>query len=287
MAPDSATKATLKTLAEPEFYSEILSKRTSILDILSHYPNIDLSLSDLLSLLPPMRTRHYSISSSPLATPTHCTITYSVIEEAAHSGQGNFVGVASSYLKSLRPGDSIQVAVRPTNKQFRLPLQAEKTPIMMFCAGTGLAPFHGFVQQRAELIRAGNGNLAPAILFVGCRSYTRDRLYAEELDAWSKAGAVDVRYAFSQETDHPRAKGCKYVQDRMLKDKNDVVEMWEKGAKIFVCGSPVLAKAVGVTAKAMVREKLMEDGKVAVEEEKLKEWFLHQRGERFVTDVFA
>ena len=233
-----------------------------------------------------MRTRHYSISSSPLTNPGTCSITYSLIDEPSYSGSGQFLGVASSYLTSLQGGESIQVAVRPTNKQFRLPLQADKTPIMMFCAGTGLAPFRGFVQQRAELIIAGNATLAPAILFVGCRSATRDRLYAEELDRWSTAGAVDVRYAFCEDTGDPRAAGCQYVQERMLKDKEDVYAMWERGAKIFVCGSPGLAKAVGAAARQLVRDRMAAKGK-GVEEEKLREWFLHQRGERFVTDVFA
>lgn len=233
-----------------------------------------------------MRTRHYSISSSPLANPGTCTITYGLINEPSFSGSGHFLGVAGSYLKSLHKDESIQVAVRPTNKQFRLPLQMDKTPILMFCAGTGLAPFRGFVQQRAELIKAGQTSLAPAILFVGCRSATRDRLYAEELDEWSAAGAVDVRYAFSRDTEDPRAKGCRYVQDRMLKDREDTYAMWERGAKIFVCGSPVLAKAVATAAKQLVKDRLTAKGR-EVEEEKLEEWFLHQRGERFVTDVFA
>ena len=249
-----------------------------------------------------MRTRHYSISSSPLANPGTCTITYTLIDEPSLSGSGHFVGVAGSYLRSLQPSDTIQVAVRPTNKQFRLPLQVDKTPLLMFCAGTGLAPFRGFVQQRVELIKAGNTTLAPAILFLGCRSKTRDRIYAEELDHWSSPAvrAVDVRYAFSRDDhdhDHdntngdkashnPSAHGCKHVQDRMMHDKEDIHEMWAKGAKIFVCGSPAMAKAIGDTARTLVRERLKEKGQ-EVEEEKLQEWFTSQRGERFVTDVFA
>ena len=35
--------------------------------------------------------------------------------------------------------------------------------------------------------------LAPAVLFIGCRSSTLDRL-----DAWAEEGAIDLRYAFSR-----------------------------------------------------------------------------------------
>ena len=143
--------------------------------------------------------------------------------------------------------------------------------------------------------------LAPALLFVGCRSGTKDRLYAEEIDKWVKQGAVDVRYAFSSEPEHGDAKGCRYVQERMKKDWTDVVSLWGKGAKVYVCGSPGLAKEVGETARELVRESLKEkeqaveggtDGeakeiKVNVEE-KVENWFKEQRkGERFSTDVFA
>ena len=238
-------------------------------------------------MLPPMRARYYSISSSPLVDPTRCTITYSVINEASYTGHGQFVGVASSYLRSLKSGDSIRVAIKPANKQFRLPLQPEKTPVMMFCAGTGLAPFRGFIQQRAEMIKAGNRTLASAVLFVGRRFSMHDNLYAEEMDSWSEAGAVDVRPAISHDKDDPSACGCAHVQDRMWKDRYVVTEMWQKGAKIYVCGSPDLAKAVTQTAKMIVREGLKEQGEEPVEEEELKKWFLQQKGNRFVTDVFA
>lgn len=171
--------------------------------------------------------------------------------------------------------------------------------MIMFGAGTGIAPFRGFIQQRAEMIKAGNTRLAPAVLFLGCRSSTRDRLYAEEMDEWSALGAVDVRYAFSHqeeggETDRGLSAGCKYVQDRMWESRETVYEMWDLGAKIFVCGSPGMAKAVGGMARRLVGERMRvkgrgvdADGEEEEERGKMEEWFDRQRGERFATDVFG
>ena len=123
--------------------------------------------------------------------------------------------------------------------------------------------------------------LAPALLFVGCRWKARDRLYADEFDAWAKQGAVDVRYAFSRESD-----GCKYVQDRVSKDKEDVFKMWDQDARVYVCGSPQLAEAVGKVGRELVKARAKAKGN-EMSEEDVEKWLGGMRNERFVTDVFA
>ena len=158
----------------------------------------------------------------------------------------------------------------------------------MICAGTGLAPFRGFIQQRAHQLQASpDKDLAPAVLFVGCRSSEKDRLYAKELDAWIKLGAVDVRYAFSREPEHADAKGCKYVQERMLRDRDDIYAMWQRDAKVYVCGSLSLAKAVGEAARELVATRRKEVHGETMTAEEMQSWFASRKGERFVTDVFA
>jgi cytochrome P450/NADPH-cytochrome P450 reductase len=153
----------------------------------------------------------------------------------------------------------------------------------MFCAGTGLAPFRGFIQQRAIQIAASKTLLAPALLFVGCRSKTKDRLYADEMDLWARDGAVDIRYAFSREADD--SESCKYVQDRLLKDKKDVIDLWQKGAKVFVCGAPGLSHAVGEASRKLLQEEAKKKSK-EMTNEMVEEWFKERRNERFATDVF-
>lgn len=153
----------------------------------------------------------------------------------------------------------------------------------MLGAGSGLAPFRGFIQERAVQLAAGR-KLAPALLFMGCRSSTRDRIYADELDTWAKAGAVEVRYAFSKEWE--RSEGCRYVQDRMLKDKEDVLRMWRDGAKVFVCGGPDVSAGIGDAARLLLRESRKKQGEEMTEGE-AEEWFQLRRNERFVVDVFA
>jgi len=155
--------------------------------------------------------------------------------------------------------------------------------VIFFAAGTGLAPFRGFVEERASLLSTGR-RLAPALLFIGCRSRTADRLYGDELDEWADAGAVDLRYAFSRESE--ASGGCKYVQDRMLKDKQDIVDLWEQGAKVFLCGSPGMVEGVKKAAVQLVGEYKEREGSQATEEES-ETWLRGLRNERISVDVFA
>ncbi|KJZ78080.1 hypothetical protein HIM_02717 [Hirsutella minnesotensis 3608] len=272
----------LKQLAGEDYHEEVNVKRVSILDLLEQFPSIDLPLGTYLSMLPPMRVRQYSISSSPLADPTKLSLTYSVLEQPALSGSGPYVGVASSFLSSLSAGERLHVAVRPSTK-FHLPVDAEKTPIVCVAAGSGLAPFRGFLQERAAMVTAGR-TLAPALLFFGCRSPGVDDLYAQELAEWEALGAVEVRRAYSRASE--QSLGCRYVQDRLSHDRDDVYELWDRGARIYVCGGREVGKAVEAACIQLVRERAVERRGGEADDEAVRAWFDQQRDERFVTDVF-
>jgi cytochrome P450/NADPH-cytochrome P450 reductase len=267
------------------FEKEILAKHISVLDLLELHESINLPFSEFLATLTPTRLRHYSISSSPLASPSKATITYGIVSGPALSGHGTFSGVTGTYLATLKPGDKVQVSVRPSAKAlFKLPLSTD-TPLLMFCSGTGLAPFRGFIQQRAIQQSANPGRpLAPALLFVGCRSETKDRLYAAEIDAWRTQGVVDVRYSFSREKEN--SVGCAYVQERVLRDQKDVLELWEKGARVYACGSGGFVKEITHAAKEMARERRKARGE-KFSEEAMEAFFHEQMAGRTATDVFG
>ncbi|KAF9880149.1 hypothetical protein CkaCkLH20_02103 [Colletotrichum karsti] len=281
-AKDEETKATLNRLGGDAYADEVSAKRASVLDLLERYPSVELPIGVFLSMMPPMRVRQYSISSSPMAYPSNVTLTFSVLNEPSLSGQGPYIGVASSYLDSLAEGDTLHVAIRPSHAAFSLPSDPERTPMICVAAGTGLAPFRGFIQERATMIAAGR-TLAPALLFFGCRSPEHDDLYRDEFDKWEEAGAVSVRRAFSRDCD--KSEGCKHVQDRMWKDREELVELWKQGAKAYVCGS----RGVAESAKETIIKIKVEMEKAKGEEtdaEGVKEWFEALRNIRYVTDVF-
>ncbi|KAK2614230.1 hypothetical protein N8I77_001076 [Diaporthe amygdali] len=281
---DQETIDALQRLAGEDYLSEVNAKRLSVLDLLEKYPTVELPFAAFLSLLPPMRVRQYSISSSPLWNPSNLTLTYAVLDAPALSGTGQrYIGVATSYLASLEPGDKLHVAIRPSHASFHLPVDSEKTPVLCIAAGSGLAPFRGFIQERAAMLGAGR-KLAPALLFFGCRSPEQDDLYREELDKWEAAGAVDVRRAYSRKPD--ASEGCAHVQDRLWQDRKEVQELWEKGAKVFVCGSRGVGDAVREVAIRMYVDGAKENHGKEMSVEEATEKFDAVRNERYATDVF-
>ncbi|KAE8407174.1 cytochrome P450 [Aspergillus pseudonomiae] len=294
---DADTQAELQSLtASPNrFTEEIINNRLSPLDILTRYPSINLPLSTFLALLPPMRVRQYSISSSPLANPAECSITFSVLNSPHVSRENRrVVGVASTYLSSLQPGDRAQISIRASNNSgFKPPLE-EKTPMIMACAGSGLAPFRGFIMDRVERIcselladhdHPSTGKPARAMLYIGCRTKGKDDIHASELDEWSRQGAVDVRWAYSRPTNGSPGR---HVQDLMFEDWNELLELIGQGARVYVCGGMDVGQGIRQIFKDMFIERWLENGHGG-DEEMAAEEFLDglKTEERYATDVFT
>ncbi|KAI0436173.1 bifunctional P-450:NADPH-P450 reductase [Xylaria telfairii] len=274
-------KDTLKKYAN-EDYTEILEKRISVLDLLEKFPEIELPLGMFLAMLPPMRVRQYSISSSPLWNSSHVTLTFAVLEAPSKSGQGTHVGVASSYLDSLEAGDKLHVAVRQSHAAFHLPQNPENTPVICIAAGTGISPFRGFIQERAEMIAAGR-KLAPALLLVGCRSPGRDDLYADEFAKWEEAGAVIVKRAYSRATE--KSNGDKYVQDLVRTHYDEIVPLWDQNARLYICGSRAIGEGVKAEVVKLIVDRIRGRGEETTEEN-VEEWWEGLRNVRYATDVF-
>ena len=83
-------------------------------------------------------------------------------------------GVASTFIADRRKkGGKLNVYVKP-NRHFRLPDDPQR-PIIMIGAGTGVAPYRAFIEERAE-----TGAKGKSWLFFGERNYTNDFLYQLE-----------------------------------------------------------------------------------------------------------
>ncbi|KAI5855550.1 bifunctional P-450:NADPH-P450 reductase [Durotheca rogersii] len=279
---DEGDKKTLKNLATDAFDTEVIARRVSVLDLLEKFPSVNIPLGQFLSMQPPMRVRQYSISSSPLEDPSIASVTFSLVSGRAKSGQGDHVGIASSFLGSLQAGDMLQVSVRPAHSAFHLPATPDKSPLILVAAGSGIAPFRGFIQERATMIKSGR-KVAPAVLYHGCRSPGGDDLYADELKDWEQAGAVVVKRAFSKASE--KSGGSKYVQDVVWADRKYFLELWGKGALLYVCGSRKVSHGVEETVLRIQKDAAEEKGE-DFNDEQAKKWWDEQRNVRHATDVF-
>ena len=275
----AAERAELAALAEDAAYQrDVLGKRVSVLDLLERYPSCTPGLAAFLDMLPPARARQYSISSSPLWNARRCTLTVAVVDAPALSGRGRYQGMASSYLANCTPGTRVAIAVRTSNDHFHPPASPE-SPMVMVCAGTGLAPFRGFLQERA--MQAQNGrSVGQSLLFFGCDDPDVDFLYRDELAAWEAAGVVSVRPAF-----YKRPQGdVTFVQHRVWQDRADVADLFRRGASVYVCGDGRhMAPAVRQTFVRIYQEAA---GTTAEQAEAWVDRIERETG-RYVSDVFA
>lgn len=269
----------LEALAEDAAYdAEVLARRVSLLDLLERFPACELSFGAFLAGLPPMRARQYSISSSPLRDPFSCSLTVAVVDAPALAGGRRHLGVASTWLRDLRENEPVSVAVRPSQTGFHPP-EDPSVPVIMICAGSGIAPFHGFLQERALQKAAGRG-VGPALLFFGASHRDVDYLYREELAAWAEADTVEVLTAFSGEPDGD----VKFVQHRLWADRGRVVDLFRQGAIVYVCGDGKhMAPAVHKALVDIYREASGADEPAAQAWADVME---RERG-RYVSDVFA
>ncbi|KFM99284.1 cytochrome P450 [Bacillus clarus] len=224
-------KREIEALLETKVYKEqVLSKRLTMLELLEKYPACEMEFVEFIALLPALRPRYYSISSSQRVNDQKLSITVSVVEENAWSGNGKYKGIASTYLAQLKEGDSITCFVSSSQSGFELPKES-KTPIIMVGPGTGVAPFRGFLQAR-KAMKANGQSLGEAHLYFGCRSLEEDYLYQEELEQAQEEGIVTLHTAFSRMKDQPKT----YVQHLIKQDSEKLIKLIEQDAHIYICG---------------------------------------------------
>jgi cytochrome P450/NADPH-cytochrome P450 reductase len=140
----------------------------------------------------------------------------------------------------------------------------------------GIAPFMGFIQERASQAKE-NANLGPAYLFFGCRHPDHDYLYRKQLEQWDKEGVIHLRPVFSRY----ESKDCKYVQHKLWECRDEVYDQLKDNAKVYLCGE-------GGGMAGEVKEtigKVWKEGKGCREDE-MKSWMKDELTERFSIDVF-
>jgi NADPH-ferrihemoprotein reductase len=250
-----------------------------------------------------LQPRYYSIASSPSLSPHQPAITVSVTSKLLGSFEKDvrFYGVASNYLLAIKPGHvdksnealpmtcndsqhegphyentSGKVFIQLRRSTFKLPPNSQR-PIIMIGAGTGVAPFRAFVQERAALA-SHSIPTGPMLLLFGCRSPSDGYLYAEEWkDYETRVPNFEVVPAFSQ-------FGSKiHVQDLVVDLKDRIVSLLDQSAAVYICGSADMARNVRNTLM-----KILMDSKGWSEVE-AERYIMHElkRAKRFQEDVWS
>lgn len=237
-------------------------------DFARRYPVAGITAEQFVAGLRPLQPRLYSIASSLSAAEDEAHLTVSTVQYSLHDIDR--VGVASGYLRTLTDEDTVPVYIS-SNDHFRLP--ADDQAIIMIGAGTGVAPYRAFLQEREARDASGK-----SWLFFGERNFRSDFLYQVEWQEWLKNGTLTrLDPAFSRDK-QPRT----YVQDKLRQRAADVYAWLEDGASLYICGDANnMAPDVHVALRDIVAEHGGKDAEAA--EEYLAEL---KRDHRYRLDVY-
>uniref|UniRef100_A0A8C7JJA1 nitric-oxide synthase (NADPH) n=1 Tax=Oncorhynchus kisutch TaxID=8019 RepID=A0A8C7JJA1_ONCKI len=223
----------------------------TMVEVLEEFPSIQMPSTLLLTQLPLLQPRYYSISSSPDVHPGEIHLTVAVVSYKTRDGEGPIHhGVCSSWLNRIEAEEMVPCFVRgaPT---FRLP-KDHRAPCILVGPGTGIAPFRSFWEQKLFDYERDGIKSCPMILVFGCRQSQIDHIYKEEtIQAKNKEVFKELYTAYSREPGRPK----KYVQDVLREKLSETVYqcLREEGGHIYVCGDVGMAGDVLKTVQQIIK----------------------------------
>ncbi|BFZ59579.1 hypothetical protein YB2330_000593 [Saitoella coloradoensis] len=267
-ASDAKEKTILTFLCSKQGQSAFLQLRSSahltLAQLLRAFPSTrGCELSHVLSVLPPLNPRWYSLSNDPMHAPGRKTLemAFTIVESPDYK-RGVRYGVGTGFLERItsewvREGGKKDIRVPMFRGVHANPLAREFSafngPMILIGAGVGVAPFRGFVQRMFKTATDIDNPPSKIWVLQGCRDHTVDELYCGE---WVGLDGDSRRVVESQTGKR------EYVQDEVLRHGDRVWRvMSQEGGKIFMCGSGKMASegVVGALVEvAMVHGHLNE-----------------------------
>ncbi|KAF2299513.1 hypothetical protein GH714_032321 [Hevea brasiliensis] len=276
-------KERLQYFASPEgrddLYQYNQKERRTVLEVLEDFPSVQMPFEWLVQLVPQLKTRAFSISSSLSAHPNEVHLTVNVVSWTTPFKRKR-TGLCSMWLAKLDPQQSTGLYIPAWFHKGLLPPPPPSLPLILVGPGTGCAPFRGFVEERT--IQDVSGRAAPILLFFGCRNEENDFLYkdfwlshAPENGVLSEQRGGGFYVAFSR--DQPQKV---YVQHKMREHSERIWDLVLEGASIYVAGSStkmpsdvmaafedIISQEAGVSKEAagLLLRRLERDGRYHVE----------------------
>ncbi len=262
--------AELNRLLSPDHAAQLqkLLAEYQIIDLLRAWPAA-WTAEEFVAALRPLTPRLYSIASSQkvVGEEAHLTVAH-VAYEAFGSTHW---GAASHYLADQAEAGRVPVFIEH-NERFRLPRDASRD-VIMIGPGTGVAPFRGFVQERAATGAAGRN-----WLLFGNPHARSDFLYQLEWQDTLKRGQLArLDLAFSRDQ-----ADKVYVQHRLREHGAELYRWIDSGAHVYVCGD---ATRMAKDVHAALIEVAVTHGGKSLEDATAYVNQLQQQG-RYARDVY-
>jgi sulfite reductase (NADPH) flavoprotein alpha-component len=231
----------------PEYYTWILKERRILnegsagnaifhLCLQSQQSNITWQAGDILEVLPETKPRSiHQQMNEPSHTTTLPHREYS-IASIASDGQIELIvrqayqfngdlGIGSGWLTEYaKLGGHIQCRIR-SNSNFHA--HDNDRPMIFIGNGTGIAGLRAHIKQRIT-----KGHYQNWLIF-GERNQAHDYLFQDDIHTWQQSGYIQrVDLAFSRDQEQRV-----YVQDQLRNQARELLNWFNKGAAIYVCGS--------------------------------------------------
>ncbi|RWW16918.1 hypothetical protein GW17_00019172 [Ensete ventricosum] len=237
-------KERLQYFASPEGMDDLYQynqrERRTVVEVinfvLEDFPSVQMPFEWLVQLVPPLKTRAFSISSSPSVHPNQVHLTVSIVSWTTPFKRKRH-GLCSSWLAGLDPFKSSGVCIPAWVTRGSLPPPPPSLPLILIGPGTGCAPFRAFVEERA--LQDMTRSTSPILFFFGCRNQSVDFLYknfwlahAQDDGVLSADKGGGFFVAFSR--DQPQKI---YVQHKMNEESKRIWSLLSSGAAIYIAGS--------------------------------------------------
>ena len=227
-----------------EYISQVREPQLSLLDLLSLLPSCRPPASLLLEHLPRLLPRPYSLSSCPQSSPGEISWLYTLVTQPRP-------GLTTTRLAALQPGASLTLYHR-TSHGFSPP-EDPGTDFIMVAAGSGIGPFLAFLSERQARLARGENITGQCWLVFGCRYSDGDFLQKDLIQEWERSKVLSkLNVSFSRE----QLGGPKYVQDSLRLERDALLEwLHQRSASFYVCGD---ARGMASDVKKVVGEILTE-----------------------------
>ncbi len=225
---------------------------------------------DLAELLLPLLPRFYSIANSPKVFPSefHLLVKYVQYEMNGQTRRG----VGSHFLVDLAKEKETKVPLYlQASAHFTLP-ENKDASIILVGAGTGIAPYRAFLQERMATLATGRN-----WLFFGERNRESDFYYEEYWRELERLGRLRLDVSFSRDSEEKT-----YVQHKMYEERKSLWSWIEAGALFYICGD---ANQMAKDVEAMLLRIVKEEGHYS--EEDARNYIKKMRKEkRYLADVY-
>jgi hydroxylamine reductase len=207
-------------------YSNLVKGVFSLVDALEMFPDVKITLEQLMTVAPQTSPRTYSMakdySGSAPAYHDFFEVVYTVPERIA-DGRSH-AGLCTSMLDKLQPGDKMRVRFVPGS----MPMPRDDVPLLLVALGSGIGCARAILEHR-NIVKASGKKVGPAVLYYGYRHDKIDCFFREELQALTNAGIVQVKYVASHDQ-----KG-KFITPMDVMDAS-VKEFIGTQGEVYYCG---------------------------------------------------